>query len=231
MRPWAPGRILDRLRVAGMRLRSGVATKGDAEFSYWQTRHDQEGKLTNSHYERIYTHSFGLTAADFAGKRLLDIGCGPRGSLEWADMAAERVGLDPLVARYRQLGIDAHAMTYINSGAEQIPFDGGHFDIVAALNALDHVDDVAAAIAEMTRVAAPGAIGLLLVEVNHAPTATEPHTLDWRLLERFQGWHVVDERHVAIDPGHNVHRSWLQGDPWRGGPGLLGARLERRGAR
>ena len=29
-----------------------------------------------------------------------DIGCGPRGSLEWATMAAERVGLDPPVNKY-----------------------------------------------------------------------------------------------------------------------------------
>ena len=29
-----------------------------------------------------------------SGMRVLDVGCGPRGSLEWATMAARRVGID-----------------------------------------------------------------------------------------------------------------------------------------
>lgn len=202
--------------------------KADAEFAYWVGRHRAEGVLTNAHYERVYTTSFGLRRADFAGKRVLDIGSGPRGSLEWATEAAERVGLDPLVGRYRQLGIDNHAMDYVEGGAETIPFPDGYFDIVAALNALDHVDDVDAAIREMTRVAKPGAIGLLLVEVNHPATATEPQSFDWDLLRHFGDWEVVNERHVEIDAAHDVHGSWLRGTHWHSGPGLLGALLHRR---
>jgi len=38
---------------------------------------------------------FGLSKDFYKGKKILDIGCGPRGSLEWADMTLERVGLDP----------------------------------------------------------------------------------------------------------------------------------------
>jgi SAM-dependent methyltransferase/GT2 family glycosyltransferase len=203
-------------------------SKSDAEFFYWQGRHQVEGRLSNAHYERVYTTSFGLQRTDFAGKRVLDIGCGPRGSLEWATDAAERVGVDPLVGRYRELGIERHAMTYVESGAEHIPFPDNHFDVVAALNALDHVDDVDAVIREMTRVARPGGLGLLLVEVNHAPTATEPHSLGWDLLRRFGEWEVVDERHVKLDETHDVHGSWLRGAPWREGPGLLGATLRRK---
>jgi len=131
------------------------------------------------------------------------------------------------VSRYRELGIDAHEMTYVESGAERIPFPDGHFDIVAALNALDHVDDVDAAIHEMTRVTRAGGTGLLLVEVEHAPTATEPHSLGWDLLDRFSGWDVVARRRVALDSAHNVHGSWVRGEPWRSGPGLLGAVLRR----
>jgi SAM-dependent methyltransferase len=226
--PWreqlsVPGR--DRLLA---KVRSRRASKGDAEFAYWLERKRAEGSLSNTHYERVYTTSFGLDRSDFAGKRVLDIGCGPRGSLEWATEASERVGLDPLVSRYRMLGIDAHQMTYVDSGAEHIPFPDGHFDIVAALNALDHVDDVDAAIREMTRVTRSGGLGLLLVEVDHAPTATEPHSLDWNLLARFSAWDVVRERRVALDAGHDVHGSLLRGEPWDSGPGLLGAVLRRR---
>lgn len=218
---------LVRRRFAGAARRLKPPTKGDEEFSYWLGRKQAEGGLSNRHYEQVYTTSFGLGRPDFVGKRVLDIGCGPRGSLEWATEATERVGLDPLVARYRKLGIDAHRMTYVDSGAEHIPFPDGHFDIVAALNALDHVDDVELAIHEMTRVTRSGGIGLLLVEVGHAPTPTEPHTLDWSLLGRFTSWDVVDERRVALDDAHDVHGSWLRAEPWHSGSGLLGARLRR----
>jgi hypothetical protein len=230
---WREQRPLGALRALPRRCARAVrrlkpTSKGDAEFSYWLSRQQAEGSLSNRHYERVYTTSFGLERRDFAGRRVLDIGCGPRGSLEWAAEASERVGLDPLVERYRKLGIDAHRMTYVESGAEHIPFPDGHFDIVAALNSLDHVDDVDSAIREMTRVTRPGGLGLLLVEMDHAPTATEPHSLDWDLLNRFSAWEVVDARRVALDDAHDVHGSWLRGEPWQSGSGLLGARLRRR---
>ena len=38
---------------------------------------------------------FNLDKSFYKNKRILDVGCGPRGSLEWDDMALERVGLDP----------------------------------------------------------------------------------------------------------------------------------------
>ena len=218
--------ILDRLR--SLRARPGRFTsKGDVEMEYWRKRSEDEGTLRNAHYERFYTSSFGLTAADYAGKRVLDIGCGPRGTLEWADGALERVGLDPLAEEYRRFGTDRQAMTYVAAGAEAIPFPDGHFDIVTAFNALDHVDDVDAAIGELTRVARQEATGLLLVEVNHAPTVTEPHVLGWDLLDRFGGWRVVYEDRCAMGAGHNVYGSWEAREPWSAGPGLLGAKLER----
>jgi SAM-dependent methyltransferase len=217
--------LLSQLRRAAFPGRR--ETKAEAELAYWRGQEDREGRLRNDHYEPFYTEAFGLTKADYAGKRVLDVGCGPRGTLEWADGAVERVGLDPLVPQYAELGIDRHAMSYVAAGAESIPFADGHFDIVTTFNALDHVDDVDAAIAEITRVAAPGGLLLLLVEVNHAPTTTEPHELGWDLLERFRGWEVVEHDRTGVLPDHNVYRSWMQRVPWESGPGILGAKLER----
>ena len=65
---------------------------------------------------------FGLDKRFFGDKRILDIGCGPRGSLEWADNATETVGADPLVGVYRRLGTDRHRMKYVEAGAERLPF-------------------------------------------------------------------------------------------------------------
>ena len=119
-------------------------------------------------------------------------------SLEWADMAAERVGLDPLADDYRELGTGRHRMTYVRAGAESIPFPDGHFDVVVSMNSLDHVHDVDRAIAEMGRVAKVGGIMLLMVEINGVRTASEPHSLPIDIVDRFRpAWTVLTERCYA----------------------------------
>ncbi len=76
---------------------------------------------------------FGLPLELYDGKRVLDLGCGPRGSLEWAERAAERVGLDPLADEYQRLHSREHAMTYVAAPAEAIPFPDSHFDVVSTI--------------------------------------------------------------------------------------------------
>lgn len=196
--------------------------------AYWSQRAALEGKLGNAHYERVFTTQFGLEASFFAGKRVLDVGCGPRGSLEWAAGAARRVGLDPLADRYRGLGIDRHAMEYVAAAAERMPFEDASFDVVASLNSLDHVDDVDAAVAEITRVAAPGSTWLLTVEVGHEPTATEPHSLGWDVAEGFAGWTVQWSARNGLRDDHDIYASIDEDRHHTGaGPGLLRARLTR----
>jgi SAM-dependent methyltransferase len=207
--------------------------KGDAEFAYWSERRANGGALEDGahHYQSIYTEHFGLEPSFYDGKRLLDIGCGPRGSLTWAGTAAERVGLDPLVSRYATLQQGDHGMDYVEAGAEAIPFPDGHFDVVSTINSLDHVEDVDRAIAEITRVTRSGGSLLLLVDVGHEPTPTEPHLLDWDLLERFRGWMLVHRRDLERPSDNMLDNLWANrpfehSDPAHR-PGVLLARLER----
>lgn len=148
------------------------------ELRYWKGRKKAEGTLSNAHYVHFYTAHFGLDPAYYQGKVLLDIGCGPRGSLEWASMARRRIGLDPLASDYLRLGASSHRMEYIAAPSEQIPLDTSSCDAVFSFNSLDHVEDVARTIEEIKRVTRPGGIFLLLVEINHPPTACEPHDLN-----------------------------------------------------
>jgi SAM-dependent methyltransferase len=161
------------------------SAKRDAELAFWRDRQAEEQTLRHTHYRRFYRTHFGLDESSYAGKRVLDIGCGPRGSLEWAEMALERVGLDPLAEEYMELGARDHAMSYVASGSEAIPFPDGHFDVVCSFNSLDHVDDLDRTIAEICRVVAVGGLFLLLVDVNHEPTPCEPITFSWDIVERF----------------------------------------------
>lgn len=53
-------------------------TKGMHELSYWKNIKAKEGVLSNRHYMYFYTTHFGLDEAFYKGKKILDIGCGPR---------------------------------------------------------------------------------------------------------------------------------------------------------
>jgi hypothetical protein len=78
--------------------------KTQSELRYWKNRKKEEGEFSNNHYPFFYTTHFDFTINDYRNKRILDIGCGPRGSLEWAQHASERVGLDPLADKYLAMG-------------------------------------------------------------------------------------------------------------------------------
>jgi SAM-dependent methyltransferase len=218
--------------LGALRGRRGHRAKRRAELGYWKARAAAEGELGAGHYEWLFTTHQGLGAADYAGRRMLDVGCGPRGSLEWAGSAARRVGADPLAGDYRALGTDRHAMDYVEAGAERLPFPDASFDVVSCFNALDHVEDPAAALGELVRVLAPGGELLLIVEVGHAPTVHEPHTLGWDVLAAVTPpLQPVEARRYALT-GASVHDILIHDRPLADGmelpaQGILSVRAER----
>ncbi len=202
------------------------------ELMFWRGRLKREGALSNDHYEQFYTETFSIDRAHYAGKRVADIGCGPRGSLEWCAEALERVGVDPLADQYLKMGAHAHTMSYITAGCEAIPVEDGHFDVVTALNSLDHVENVDAAIAEIERICRPGGDVLIIVEINHKPTITEPHFLEKDFTTRFTKCETLESRILKIRDDHDVYRSIMDNveetDP--AAESILIARMRKREA-
>jgi ubiquinone/menaquinone biosynthesis C-methylase UbiE len=204
------------------------------ELDFWRGRHAAEkGQLSNSHFEKYYTTFFGIEPAFYTGKRIIDIGCGPRGSLEWADMAAERVGLDSLAKEYMKLGADRHKMKYIDSGAENIPFPTGHFDAAFSFNSLDHVRDIDMTLAEIKRIVKPGGVLLLITELGHEPTPTEPQTFSFEILDRFAPQFELVSSVACEMLNGRVYESIQAGRPYdRNNPppgrAILCARFERK---
>ena len=156
------------------------------ELCFWLKQKAFQHELDDSHYKYYYTTHFNIENSFYENKKIIDIGCGPRGSLKWATMASERVGLDPLVDSYAKLGIDKHNMNYVNSKAENIPFPDGYFDVVCSFNSLDHVDDLNKVIKEIKRVTHPNGLLLLITEVNHPSTVTEPLSFSWNIADKFE---------------------------------------------
>jgi ubiquinone/menaquinone biosynthesis C-methylase UbiE len=203
------------------------------EIAYWRSRFAAEGQLTNQRYVQSYTKTFDLEPSFYAGKRILDIGCGPRGSLEWADMAAERIGLDPLVPEYLKMGADRHKMTYVAASSDAIPFPAEYFDTVCAFNSLDHVAYLEKTIAEIKRVVRPGGLFLLITEVNHPSTATEPIDLPWSISQSFtDAFSLLDEKRYEIG-NHDIYRQISIDDRFNDAnptdrPGILLAKFRKK---
>jgi len=207
------------------------------ELRYWRKKQAQEVDLSNDHYAWFYTECFGLGLADYRDHRLLDVGCGPRGSLEWATTAAEAVGVDPLADQYRSLQTRKQRMSYVNSYAEDMPFADANFDDVFCFNALDHTADFRRALEEIRRVLKVGGRFLLITEVNHAPTLAEPNCiLPRELLALLEPHYDIPKwQLVRICEDHNVYQSVrdehvVDADtlPF-GEPGIVVAHLVKRG--
>ena len=182
------------------------------ELRYWRKKKAQEGTLRNEHYRYFFTTHFGLDDAYYRGKFILDLGCGPRGSLEWASMVARRVGVDPLANEYLRLGAHEHQMEYLDAPAESIPIGDAECDVVASINSLDHVEDVDRTLSEVKRITRPGGYFLLLVEVNHPPTDCEPHQLTPRRIVRsLEPQFTCESLHVYRGVAHDMTRTLRAG--------------------
>jgi 2-polyprenyl-3-methyl-5-hydroxy-6-metoxy-1,4-benzoquinol methylase len=132
-----------------------------------------------------------------APSSLLDVGCG-EGVLvhRWAQRLGERrvVGID-LQEESIQAGWaerQAPNLEYRTMEADSLPFAAGEFDLVSAIEVLEHLPDPERTLAEMARCAERH----LLVSVPHEPL--------WRALNMARGAYISQ---LGNTPGHLNHWS------------------------
>lgn len=179
--------------------------KGANEIIFWRYKKIVEGKLNNNHFKEFFTTFFKVSYEDYKDKKVLDVGCGPRGSLEWADNTSERIGIDPLANKYVRMEGKNHKMNYINSGAESMPFDDEYFDFVSSLNSLDHVENLGLCIKEIKRVVKKGGSFLLISDIHSFPTVAEPSNFNWDIARSFEPeFSIQMEKHYE---GSNMYKS------------------------
>ena len=178
------------------------------EYFFWWWTKQREQKLGNSHFEAFFTKHFEIPLSFYNSKKILDIGCGPRGSLEWA-IQSETFAVDPLIHKYKKLGLENHKTTYLEAGCEALPFEDESFDVISSFNSLDHVDDLAQSIKEIKRVLKPKGTFLLIADIHDYKTICEPSAFSWDITSRFiPEFKVISESHFE---GDNLYKSIRKG--------------------
>jgi 2-polyprenyl-3-methyl-5-hydroxy-6-metoxy-1,4-benzoquinol methylase len=145
-------------------------------------------------FERTLDELLGVAAPG----SVLDVGCG-EGVLtaRWARRLAPGrvVGIDlddPKLTAEWATRMAENLEFRTTAAGQPLPFDEGEFELVAAIEALEHVPDPEQLVADMARVAG----GHLLVSVPHEPL--------WRFLNVARGAYV---RQLGNTPGHVNHWS------------------------
>ena len=199
-----------------------------AEFSFWHERHRQDqGHFKNAHYQKILLAMAGEADEAFLrGKIVADFGCGPRGSLVWAQTAALRIGIDVLADRYMDEFKDdlaSHGMVYLKSTEKSIPLPSDFVDVMFTLNALDHVDDFPAMCREIIRVLKPGGWLIASFNLEEPETVTEPQRLNPDSIKT----HLLDvldiqSYKIGEGPKENPYAPLLENQPMSYSPGRQG---------
>lgn len=157
-----------------------------AEQAYWRYALWKEGQFNNNHYEYFFTQHFGLDLNFFKGKTVVDLGCGPRGSLEWLAPHADCIGIDPLAKQYLAMQQAPLQMQMLEGVGENIPLPSASVDVLSTFNSLDHVDDLSATLAEIYRVLKPGGTLLVIADIHQHPTICEPSAFSWDIVDRLK---------------------------------------------
>lgn len=106
--------------------------------------------------------------------RLLDIGCGCGGNTAaFAALPEVRAVVGADVNPECRAAAAARGLDVRGARGEDLPFADGEFDVVVALDVLEHIDDDAVALREFLRVLADG--GTLLLSVPAIPWLRGPH--------------------------------------------------------
>jgi 2-polyprenyl-6-hydroxyphenyl methylase / 3-demethylubiquinone-9 3-methyltransferase len=105
------------------------------------------------------------TQIDWTGKDVLDLGCAGGFMAEALAAKGARVtGIDPaakaIEAARRHAQTSGHAIRYDVGVGEALPYTDASFDVVVCVDVLEHVADLPAVLAQVTRVLRPGGMFL-----------------------------------------------------------------------
>jgi len=207
-----PDRIKNILRP----IYNIFANKYASELAYWKSRNKgEDGKFENSFYKTIMLAMAQESSDEFIKDKIVaDFGCGPRGSLAWADAAKLRIGIDVLVDQYSKVfknDIISHNMLYIKSTESCIPIPSNFVDVIFSLNAMDHVDNFSIMSAEVLRILKKGGILYCSFNLGEPKSVTEPQNLSESIIQKnlLGKMKILEYRITNSGPKNNIYKPFF----------------------
>ena len=234
-------RLRARLRLR-QRFRDPVAAKHDAQLRWWLEEWNPEiragglnpgdtlafldtdavaptywgrrWQIAQAQVVRVLSEAGIDDPGYFDGKVVVEVGPGPLGFPD-ACPARVSVGVDPLAERFaaHDLLLPDSPAVYLCAGAERVPLLSASADVVLARNTLDYVDDPERALNEFQRILRPGGRLIVLFDVGHVPSISQPNALTVeRVRAGIHGMTIVGERSWEEPFGIDGHRVALVAD-------------------
>ncbi len=201
--------------------RASLYAPPEEAFAYWQRERLRE-----------LARTLGLAGKDAAadevdapldawceGQSAVEIGAGPYPALAAARRWKRAVAVDPIAKAYAEEGILPSAaghITYIEAPGERIPLPAAFADLVVIENALDHVSDPGAVLAEIGRLLRPDGLLWVLVDLSTYSDHMHPHPFDEPRIRRLltgAGFEVVSDRvsdHKSHPQAYGEYRGLLR---------------------
>src|SRR5215813_6208551 len=157
-----------------------------AELAWWD--HWQDLYFYRNHSFKRYwatrVNAFGIDHSDCTGKKIVEVGCGPHGVVGYLFPNAVKIGIDPLIARYRERAQPIGNTLLVTGVGETLPIQDNSVDLAFCINVIDHVLNPEMVLKELGRVLKKS--GELVLEAHTFPSVLipfmfldKPHTYHW----------------------------------------------------
>jgi SAM-dependent methyltransferase len=195
------------------------------ELGFWNGWMEQEPyrNLDIPNYWSQELIRLGCTPEIFAGRRVADIGCGPYGLIHYLDGAPQRIRVDPLLPQYGSRMALSGCQLSLAAMGEAIPLASASVDVIICFNALDHMRNPSAALAEFRRVLRPQ--GTLLLMVHTFPAWTSAgfwmdrlHPHHWTahgFADQVGGSFTIERNETIHRRFHIPPAKWLHPPSWK----------------
>jgi SAM-dependent methyltransferase len=178
----------------------------EAEKEFWRERADY-GHFNRSEWERQLARD-DLDFSFFEDKVVCEVGCGPFGMIYFLK-ARHRIGVDPLIPYYRELGLlsdnRTEGMTLIAGDGEALKeIEDDSIDVVICYNVLDHVRKPGDVLEEIRRILKGD--GTLYLNCHAISNLLVPARLLLKSLDKAHPHHfsVEDLRSLVCENGFDV---------------------------